>query len=323
MSRAFEEVAAQATVESGSAGPVAAGRPPRPLRAALLGRRQSWVGITILLCFALVAVIGPLLEPYDPHAKSGDVYESPSGAHLLGTDDGGVDMFSLLIEGTRVSLLVGFAAAVVAMLIGGTVGIVAGFFGGRTDTILMRITDYVIVIPDIPLMIVIAALFGRSLTNIILIIGIIYWTFTARVIRAQVKSLRERVYVKRARAIGAGNVRLISRHILPQVAPLLIANTVLLVSFAIFAETFITFLGLGDPSLVSWGRLIENSFKGNAVLNDAWWAIVPPGLCVAVVVLACTMVGQSLEDALNPRLRVGHLSVRRFRVRPPVSGGTR
>lgn len=284
--------------------------------SALRRRPQVTLGVAVLALFTLVAIFAPLLEPYDPEAQSGPVYAAPSAAHLLGTDDGGVDMLSLLIAGTRVSLIVGFAAAVVAVLIGGTIGLVAGFFGGRLDMLLMRITDYVIVIPAVPTMIVVAALFGRSLTNTVLIIAVLSWTFTARVIRSQVTSLRERVYVKRARAIGAGNTRLIVRHVLPQVAPLLVANAVLLVSAAIFAETFITFLGLGDPSLVSWGRLIGNAFKGNAVLNDAWWAIVPPGVCVAIVVLACTMVGQSLEEALNPRLRVGHVSARRFRMRP-------
>ncbi len=189
----------------------------------------------------------------------------------------------------------------------------SGFFGGKTDIVLMRITDYFLVIPDIPLMIVVAALFGRSLTNIILIIGVIYWTSTARLLRAQTKSIRERVYVRRARSLGVGNTRLILRHVLPHVTPLLIANTVLLIAYAIFAETFITFLGLGDPSLVSWGRLIENAFNDDAILNNAWWAIVPPGLAVTIVVLACTMTGQAMEDALNPRLRSGHLSVRRFR----------
>ncbi len=127
------------------------------------------------------------------------------------------------------------------------------------------------------------------------------------------KSVRERTYVKRVRALGAGNWRLMRKHVLPQVAPLLIANTVLMVALAIFAETYITFLGLGDPGLISWGKLIENAFKGDAVLNNAWWAIVPPGVCVTLVILACTMIGQAMEDALNPRLRVGHLSVRRFR----------
>jgi peptide/nickel transport system permease protein len=286
------------------------------LRWRTLRRPSLIFGLAVLVLFILVAIFAPFLEPYDPRAKTGDVYEPPSSAHWLGTDDGGADMLSLVIAGSRVSLIVGFAAALVAMLIGGTIGLWSGFYGGKSDTILMRITDYVLVIPDIPLMIVIAALFGRSLTNIILIIGIIYWTSTARLIRAQTKSVRERAYVTRARALGAGNQRLIGKHVLPQVFPLLIANTVLTVAIAIFAETYITFLGLGDPSLISWGKLIENAFKGDAVLNDAWWAIVPPGVCVTFVILACTMIGMGIEDALNPRLRVGHLSVRRFRLRP-------
>jgi peptide/nickel transport system permease protein len=194
----------------------------------------------------------------------------------------------------------------------------AGYFGGKVDTILMRITDYFLVIPDVPLMIVVAAIWGKSLRNIIIIIGIIYWTSTARLIRAQVKSVRERVYVKRARALGAGNTRLVFKHVLPQVAPLLVANTVLTMAIAIFAETAIAFLGLGDPQQISWGLLIENAFARQAISLNAWWAIVPPGVCVAVLILACTMLGTAIEDALNPRLRVGHLSVRRFRLRPLV-----
>jgi peptide/nickel transport system permease protein len=285
------------------------------LRRLVLGNRQAVVGLLLLGAFVAVSIFGPLFLEQDARTKVGDVFEPPSSAHVLGLDGGGADMVALLIEGARVSLIVGFAAAAVSAVIGGLVGLFSGFFGGKTDTVLMRITDYVLVIPDVPLMIVVAALFGRSLTNIILIIGVIYWTTTARIIRAQVMSVRERVYVKRARALGASNKRLIARHILPQVAPLLIANTVLLVAYAIFAETFISFLGLGDPSLISWGRLIENAFTDDAILNEAWWAIVPPGVCVTLVVLACTMVGQSMEDALNPRLRVGHLSVRRFRLR--------
>ncbi|MCL4288990.1 MAG: ABC transporter permease [Thermoleophilia bacterium] len=287
----------------------------RALLSALRGPQLA-IGLLILLAFTVIAVFSPLILSRDAKTKVGDVFEPPSGAHVLGTDGGGADMVALLVQGAGVSLAVGFAAAVVSALIGGAVGLLSGYFGGKVDTLLMRITDYVLVIPDVPLMIIVAALFGRSLTNIILIIGAIYWTTTARLIRAQVKSVRERVYVKRARAIGAGNTRIIFRHVLPQVAPLLVANTVLLVALAIFAETFITFLGLGDPALVSWGRLIENAFKDDALLNEAWWAIVPPGVCVTLLILACTMIGQSLEDSLNPRLRVGHLSVRRFRLRP-------
>jgi peptide/nickel transport system permease protein len=289
---------------------------PGLLRSRVLRQPQTIAGLAILGAFVLVALLSPVLLSQDPKTQVGPVFQAPSGDRLLGTDGGGADMVSLLVAGARVSLLVGFAAAVVSALIGGSIGLLSGYFGGKIDTLLMRFTDYVIVIPDVPLMIVAAALFGRSLTNIILIIGVIYWTTTARLIRAQVKSVRERVYVKRARALGAGNTRLVAKHVLPQVAPLLIANTVLLVAYAIFAETFITFLGLGDPSVISWGRLIENAFTDDALLNEAWWAIVPPGVCVAIVVLACTMVGQSMEDALNPRLGVGHLSVRRFGLRP-------
>lgn len=292
------------------------GRAGRMVRSPVLRQPPTIVGLVILLTFAVVALFEPLILGQPPQTKVGDVFEAPSGAHVLGTDGGGADMLSMLLAGSRVSLLVGVAAALLSALIGGTVGLLAGYFGGKTDVVLSRLTDYFLVIPDVPLMIVAAALFGRSLTNIIVIIGVIYWTTTARIIRAQVKSVRERVYVKRARAIGAGNGRILVRHVLPQVTPLLIANTVLLSAYAIFAETFITFLGLGDPAKISWGRLIENAFGDDAVLNRAWWAIVPPGVCVTLVILAFTMVGQSIEDELNPRLRVGHLSVRRFRLRP-------
>jgi peptide/nickel transport system permease protein len=302
-------------VEQALAAPAPPQRRLRTLWSTLRARPQLVAGLLIVLAFVVIAVFSPLILSQDARTKVGEVFEPPSSEHVLGTDGGGADMLALLIQGARVSLLVGFAAAIVSALIGGAVGLLSGYFGGKTDTILMRITDYMLVIPDVPLMIIVAALFGRSLTNIILIIGVIYWTSTARIIRAQVITVRERVYVKRARAIGATNTRLIFRHILPQVTPLLIANTVLLVALAIFAETFITFLGLGDPSLISWGRLIENAFKDDAILNEAWWAIVPPGVCVTLLILGCTMIGQSMEDELNPRLRVGHLSVRRFSLR--------
>jgi peptide/nickel transport system permease protein len=288
----------------------------RAVTQLLIGDRQTTVGAVVLLIFVVVALAAPLIAPYSPTEKVGGVYAPPSSDFFLGLDDAGVDMFSLLIWGARVSLLVGFAASVMAMLIGGTIGILSGYLGGRTDNVLMRITDYFLVIPDVPLMIVAAAIWGQSLFNIVVIIAVIYWTSTARLLRAQVKSVREQVYVKRARALGAGNFRLIAKHVLPQVTPLLVANTVLTVATAIFAETYIAFLGLGDPSQISWGKLIENSLSGGAIFHDAWWAIVPPGVCVTVVILACTMVGQSMEDALNPRLRVGHLSVHRFRLRP-------
>jgi peptide/nickel transport system permease protein len=281
-------------------------------------RPSAAVGAVLLLLVLLCAVLAPVLAPYGLHKQAGPVFGHPSWSHPLGLDDGGIDMVTLLMWGARISLVVGFAATFVSMVIGGAVGVAAGYFGGKVDTVLMRITDYFLVIPDVPLMIVVAAIWGPSLFHIVIVIGILLWTSTARVIRAQVKSVRERVYVKRARALGAGHARIVFRHVLPQVAPLLIANTVLTIAVAIFDETALSFLGLGDPSRISLGKVIENAFQRAAISTGAWWAIVPPGALVAVIILSCSLVGGAIEDALNPRLRVAHLSARSFRLRPLV-----
>ena len=281
-------------------------------------RPSAIIGIVLLSVIVLTALLAPWIAPYGLHEQVGPPFGPPSPAHPLGLDDGGIDMVTLLMWGTRVSLVVGFAATAVSILIGGTVGLTAGYFGGKVDTVLMRITDYFIVIPDVPLMIVVAAIWGPSIGHIIIVIGILLWTGTARVLRAQVKSVRERVYVQRSRALGASHWRIVGRHVLPQVAPLLIANTVLTVAVAIFDETALSFLGLGDPSAISLGKVIENAFERAAISSGAWWAIVPPGILVALIILSCSLIGGALEDSLNPRLRVAHLGARTFRLRPLV-----
>jgi peptide/nickel transport system permease protein len=281
-------------------------------------RPSAAIGAVVLLLVIAGALLAPWVAPYPLHKQVGAVFGHPSWRHPLGLDDGGIDIVTLLMWGARVSLIVGFAATLVSMLIGGTIGVLAGYFGGRTDLVLMRITDYFLVIPDVPLMIVVAAIWGPSLFHIVVVIGILLWTSTARVIRAQVKSVRERVYVKRARSLGAGHLRILFRHVVPQVAPLLIANTVLTIAVAIFDETALAFLGLGDPSRTSLGKMIENAFQRAAISSGAWWAIVPPGALVALIILSCSLIGGALEDALNPRLRVAHLSARTFRLRPLV-----
>jgi peptide/nickel transport system permease protein len=278
--------------------------------------RQAKIGLAVLTAFVLIAILAPWIEPYDVHTRVGPVYGAPSWSHPLGLDDGGIDMVSLLIQGGRISLIVGFAAALVAMVIGGTIGIVAGYFGGWLDGLLMRITDYFLVIPDLPLAIIVAAVWGASLTHLIFVIALLLWTTTARIVRSQVKSVRERVYVQRARALGSGDARIILRHVLPQIGPLLIANTVLTVAVAIFDETALAFLGLGDPSSITWGNIIEFAFLRTAISSGAWWAVIPAGLCVALVIMGCFWLGQAIEDALNPRLKVAHLSPRLFRVVP-------
>jgi len=282
------------------------------------GRPSAAVGAVLMGVFLFIAIFAGVISPYGVHTQVGPVYGSPSAQHWLGLDDGGIDMVSLLMQGARVSLIVGFAAAFVATVVGGGVGMIAGYFGGRPESVLMRITDYFLVIPDVPLMIVIATLWGPSLSHVIFVIGLLLWTTTARIIRAQVKSVRERVYVKRARAMGASHWRIVFRHVLPQIAPLLVANVVLTVAVAIFDETALAFLGLSDPTAVSWGSIIEHAFLRQAISSGKWWAIVPPGICVALVIMGCYLVGQAIEDALNPRLKVAHLSVRGFRLRPLV-----
>jgi peptide/nickel transport system permease protein len=230
-------------------------------------------------------------------------------------------LLSEIIQGGRISLLIGFAATVVAMVIGGGIGILTGYFGRWVDVILMRITDYLLVIPDLAFAMVIADVWGASLFHVIMVIGILEWAYTARIIRAQVKSVRERVYVKRAQAIGASHARIILRHILPQVGPLLIANTVLTVAAAIYLETALAFLGLEDPSVTTWGTILQHAFDRAAISAGAWWAIVPDGLAISLLIMGCFLFGRAVEDALNPRLKVSHLSIRRWQLRTLVGRG--
>jgi peptide/nickel transport system permease protein len=293
---------------------------------ALTRNRLGVAGLVMLTLAILVAFLAPWIAPYDPEAPVRvtieDVYAAPSAAHWLGTDDGGKDVFSAFVFGSRVSLTVGFAASLISMLIGGVVGLVAGFYGGRIGNSLMRLTDIFLVIPDLPLMIVIVAIVGPSLWNIILVIGILGWTGTARIVRAQALSLKERQFVTRARAIGAGNFHILRRHIFPLVLPLMVANTVLVISLSILEESTLSFLGLGDPTTLSWGGMLNFAFTRGAISAGSWWALVAPGLGIVWVVLACTLVGNTLEEAFNPRLQSHHLQgeetmvVRKARAQP-------
>jgi peptide/nickel transport system permease protein len=291
------------------------------LRRAVLERRAATVGLAIIVFCIVLAVAAPVLAPYSTTVPSCGVFAPPSAQHWLGCDDGGIDMLSEIIWGGRVSLMIGFAATVISMVIGGGVGLLTGYFAGWTDIALMRVTDYLLVIPDLAFAMVIADVWGPSLLHVILVIGILEWAATARIIRAQVMSVKERVYIKRARSIGASHWRIVSRHILPQVGPLLMANTVLTVAVAIYLETALAFLGLEDPTTTTWGTILEHAFNRAAVSAGAWWAIVPDGLMITLLIMGCFLLGQAIEDALNPRLRAAHLSTRRWRLRPLVGRG--
>ncbi|HEY1643420.1 MAG TPA: ABC transporter permease [Streptosporangiaceae bacterium] len=291
------------------------------IRQVITTRKAAAAGLAIIILFIVLALAAPLLAPYSTTAQTCAVFARPSGRHWLGCDDGGIDVLSEIIWGGRISLIIGFAATVISMVLGGGIGILAGYFGRWTDIVLMRITDYLLVIPDLAFAMVIADVWGPSLAHVILVIGILEWAATARIIRAQVMSVKERVYIKRARSIGAGHWRIISRHILPQVGPLLMANTVLTVAVAIYLETALAFLGLEDPTATTWGTILEHAFDRAAVSAGAWWAIIPDGLVITLLIMGCFLLGQAIEDALNPRLRVAHLSIRRWRLRALAGRG--
>jgi oligopeptide/dipeptide ABC transporter ATP-binding protein len=284
---------------------------PRLRWRSFLRHRSGVVGAAMLFSTVIVAVFAPWIAPYDPYAPvlitPSDIFQEPSAAHLLGTDDGGKDVLSALIYGARVSLVVGFTAAAIAIFIGAVVGIVAGYKRGWIGSLLMRITDVFLVIPDLALMIVLVAILGPSLRTIILVIGVLGWTGSARLVRAQTLSVRERKYVMRAKAVGAGDIHILRRHILPAVLPLMLANMVLVVSLAILDESSLAFLGLGDPTVISWGQMLNFAFDRGAISANAWPALLAPGFAIVWVVLGTTLLGTALEDAVNPRLKRHHL----------------
>jgi oligopeptide/dipeptide ABC transporter ATP-binding protein len=287
---------------------------PTPLTsfAAFRRNRMGVAGLIMLGTALLTAIFAPQLAPYDPAAAVDvtidDIYAAPTAAHLLGSDDAGKDVLSGFIYGARVSLFVGFFASVISILIGGVTGIIAGFYGGRVESILMRFTDIMLVIPDLPLIVVIIALTKPSIWNIIFVIGLLGWTTTARLVRSQTLAVKSRKFVLRARALGAGNPHIIRHHIIPLVMPLIVVNTVLVMSLAILNESTLSFLGLGDPTALSWGQMLNFAFSRGAMSAGAWWVLVTPGFGIVWVVLGLTLLGQGLEQVLNPRLETHHLS---------------
>lgn len=271
----------------------------------LLATKRGRFGIAVLGLFLLLAIFGSLIAPDDPNASSLDVLAKPGGGHPLGTTENGSDVLSQLLVGARVSIVVGFAAAAISAVLGSLVGLAGGYFGGWTDRLLDALENWFLVIPTLPLMIVLARLLDPSLTVLIAVIGLTSWAGTGRIVRAQVLTLRERAFVERARAMGAGDWYVIRTHVLPNALPLIFANTVLIVAVAILSEAALSFLGLGDPNRISWGTMLENAFQSGAPSAGAWWYVIPPGLCIALLVGAVSMLGYMFEEHVNPRLR-GH-----------------
>ena len=268
--------------------------------------RMGRSGLVMMVAVLFVVLVGPMIFPFQSQSfgtSSASILQRPSAAHWFGTTELGQDVFRQFLLGGRISLYVGVFATVIAIVLGAGLGLVSGYYAGWRDAVLMRITDFFLVLPTLPLIIVLAALFGQSIVITSLVIGLTSWPQTARIIRSQVLSLRERALVLRVRSLGASNYRIMARHILPNVAPLIFANLVLVLSGAILAQAALAFLGLGDPVQVSWGTMLHNAFNAGAMSTGAWWYILTPGAGIVVMVLAFSLIGHSLDRVLNPLRR--------------------
>lgn len=263
-------------------------------------------GLVGLAVIAVLAVLAPLVtDPsgLDVTRATAAPWQPPSAEYWLGTDHNGRSVLLLTWWGTRISLVVGLAATVLSVVIGTVVGVVAAHFGGWVSAVLMRLTDFFLVLPSLVLAIALSTVLPRGLGTIVLAIGVTSWAATARLVRAQTLAVEARPFIERSRALGGGHGHVIGRHVLPAVLPLVFVNTTLTVASAIVSESTLSFLGLGDPTRVSWGSLLHAANVHGAVSQRAWWFLVPPGLGVVCVVLAFTLCGRALETVLNPRLK--------------------
>ncbi len=274
--------------------------------AFLKGYKNSVIGLVglgILIFFVVVAIFAPYIAPYDPHEMYKPV-RHPNSDHLLGTNHIGQDILSELIYGTRVSLFIAFISSIIASYIGTSLGLIAGYFE-KFGFFFMRIVDGFLAIPRLPLIIVIAAFMRPSIWNLIFIFVLFGWPFTARIIRSEVLSLRNRPYVDAVRMLGAGNFYILCRHILPNVIPLVVVQLIMEASHVVLAEASLSFLGLGDPTTKSWGMILHYAFEYPTIfISDLWkWWMLPAGLCITFTILSLTFIGYALEDLVNPRLR--------------------
>ena len=270
----------------------------RPRRMAPRGP-LGVLGASLVTAIGALALLGPLVLPGNPLAAAGTALQPPGGAHLLGTDDLGRDVLLGVVYGARVSLLAGGIAALTSALLGTAVGAAAGFYGPPLDDVLMRLTEAVLVAPRFFLAVLVAALFGPSLWYLALLLGLTLWPQTARLLRAQVLSLRQREYVVAARAVGLTPARILVRHVLPNAGSVVVITAALQVGAAILVEASLSFLGLGDRSQISWGYMLNNA---QPFLRTAWWMSVFPGLALALTVLGTNLLADGLQAALDPRL---------------------
>ncbi|MDR9429396.1 MAG: ABC transporter permease [Natronomonas sp.] len=273
----------------------------------VLGDQLARFGVLMLSVFIFLAIFGPMLAPYDPatvHREDGQVLRTtaPSADHVLGTTNHGEDVLSQIIYSVRVSVGVGIFAALIAVFIGTNAALIGGYFGGWIDDILMRVVDIAYGLPFLPFVIVLVFIFGTNIQNIILVIALILWRDSARVIRSEVLSQKQRPYVESAKAVGASDLRIIYKHIFPNVLPLVGLYTAFAVAYAVIYEASLAFLGYGDPELYSWGQMLFQAYQSGAI-RYAWWWIIPAGVSIMLLVSSVFFIGRSLEEITNRELR--------------------
>ncbi|WP_127519678.1 ABC transporter permease [Mesorhizobium sp. Z1-4] len=269
--------------------------------------RAGRISFYVVLACILVAVVGPWIAPYGPFERIYDVdgrlvrLSPPTADYWLGTTLYGRDVFSQMLWGARPALIVGFATAFGVVAIGVNIGLISGFYGGRIDSLMMRITDIFLGLPFLPFIIVMLAITGRSTTTIIIAMTLIMWRSAARVIRAQVLSIKQAPFVAAARTTGGGDFSIIYREIAPNIMPIALVNVAFSLAWAIITEASIGFLGYGDPKATSWGTIIHDAYASQMMYQAPWW-VIPPGIAIMILVSAVYFLGRAYEHVVNPRL---------------------
>ncbi len=265
--------------------------------------RMGMVGLAIFVVLLFIAIFAPVLAPYDPTAQDyAAVFQPPSSEHLLGTDANGRDIFSRLLYGTRPAFYVGLSSAAVVAVIGTAVGVVSGYYGGLIDEVLMRTVDFLYGVPFLPFVIMLVTLWEPSIYTLLIALWVLLWRGTARVVRSHTLTLKEKPFIKSARAAGASDTRIILKHITPNVLPLSLLYGSFAIGWSILTEANVSYLGFGDPTLISWGQMLLEAQLRHALIRDAWWWIIAPGFMIMITIISVFAIARGYEEELDPTL---------------------
>lgn len=268
-----------------------------------MNKKIAGIGFGMLILITVIAVLAPWLAPYNPYTDMTATYLKPSAEHLLGTNDIGQDIFSELLYGARTSLAIGFLSAAISIVIGSIVGMLSGWYGGIVDRFLMKVTAFFMTIPFLPTVIILSAFTKPGPVTTSVILGVMSWSGTARIVRSQILSIKNKEYIQTIRGMGASDGYILSRHVLKELLPFLMYRASARVRAGILSESSLSFLGLGSPVVKSWGTIIYYAQAKNALLTDAWvWWILPPGLCIILISCALTMITYGAEEKIDRRL---------------------